>query len=339
MDKKSISEIKKQFKPERHCLDKIVIRYAGSEGECYAQSKVLPARLNEEDIIRYLELFSQVLTGALEKTLCTLNYQTVDGGVPEQNHLNYIRKSMDDEAVDELLDSIMEQYVPLESMYAIILAHGVYDIPCAAPREDSRPEEDVYEFIICAICPVTKYNAGLIYDREKGCFTNAGYVEKIEKPVNGFLYPAFHDRMEDIHSLLYYRKRPKHHQEGLVCEAFGLDYPMDPDEQQSWLSDTLDNLSVNGCDLKQLSALHEEMLQIKEESNEEIVMANNLFNPKKIVAEAGETKVELPAERGDLLRPMIVEGKPCLVIPISDNHVLFNKVYGKVVPIKSSAEE
>ncbi|MDO5538687.1 MAG: DUF4317 family protein [Eubacteriales bacterium] len=85
---------------------------------------------------------------------------------------------------DALMDIFYEQFgknFRTEAGYAIYVFHGRYDVPLKAKDKDSlRESEEVYEYIICAVCP-------LIGEYEPGM------------PECGFLFPAFSDRSSDIH--------------------------------------------------------------------------------------------------------------------------------------------
>ena len=67
--------------------------------------------------------------------------------------------------------------------YAVYFFYGSYDVPIKASDKESLWEsEEVYKFLICAICP-------LHGDYEPG------------EPECGFLFPAFKDRSTDIHGI------------------------------------------------------------------------------------------------------------------------------------------
>ena len=81
-----------------------------------------------------------------------------------------------------LYEYIGERYQP-GFPYGIFLFHGNYDIPLkGSDKVQQRESEEVYNFLICAICPVTG-------DYE------AGETQK------GFLFPAFSDRAGDIEGI------------------------------------------------------------------------------------------------------------------------------------------
>lgn len=73
---------------------------------------------------------------------------------------------------------VAEQYKTNQD-YAIYVFHDRYDVPIkASDKERMGESEEVYEYIVCAICPLTgEYEPG--------------------KPECGFLFPAFVDRSSD----------------------------------------------------------------------------------------------------------------------------------------------
>ena len=84
---------------------------------------------------------------------------------------------------DALMDTfydVMMETCGLDSEYAILVFHGRYDVPAkASDNERLWESEEVYEYMICALCP-------LLGEYEPG------------DPVCGFLFPAFTDRSSDL---------------------------------------------------------------------------------------------------------------------------------------------
>lgn len=72
--------------------------------------------------------------------------------------------------------------------YAILVFHDRYDVPIkAADKERMGESEEVYEYLICAICPLEgEYEPGM--------------------PESGFLYPSFSDRSCDMEHVAIYHK-------------------------------------------------------------------------------------------------------------------------------------
>ncbi len=83
-----------------------------------------------------------------------------------------------DALMDTFYDLVAETY-QAQHDYAVFVFHDRYDVPAkAADHERLWESEEVFEYIICAICPLSG-------DYEPGM------------PECGFLFPAFSDRGED----------------------------------------------------------------------------------------------------------------------------------------------
>ena len=79
-----------------------------------------------------------------------------------------------DALMETLYELIAESYQS-DHEYAVFVFHDRYDIPAkAADHERLGESEEVFEYIICAVCPL------------------AGDYEP-DKPECGFLFPAFYD--------------------------------------------------------------------------------------------------------------------------------------------------
>ncbi len=87
-----------------------------------------------------------------------------------------------DALLDVLYEVIGEKYHS-KGQYAVCFFHGSFDVPLKASDKESLWEsEEVYKFIICAICPI-----------------HGDY--ELEEPECGFLFPTFSDRSSDIHGI------------------------------------------------------------------------------------------------------------------------------------------
>lgn len=92
-----------------------------------------------------------------------------------------------DALMDTFYDIIMEKY-RADSEYAILVYHGSYDVPLkASDKESLWDSEEVYTYMICAICPLSgEYEPG--------------------EPICGFLFPAFTDRSSDVNHIAVFKE-------------------------------------------------------------------------------------------------------------------------------------
>lgn len=94
-----------------------------------------------------------------------------------------------DALMDTFYELITERYQHNED-YCIYVFHDRYDVPVKAMDKERLGEsEEVFEYLICAICPLTgEYEPG--------------------SPECGFLYPMFEDRSCDLDHIGIFHKDP-----------------------------------------------------------------------------------------------------------------------------------
>ncbi len=96
-------------------------------------------------------------------------------------------KLEDDMLLEEFYDRIIESFHYGENYY-IILIHGTYDIPGKASdgSELYDASENVYEHILCSICPVNMSKAALAYNEEHNTIENRIRDWVVEPPMRDF---------------------------------------------------------------------------------------------------------------------------------------------------------
>ena len=100
----------------------------------------------------------------------------------------------DDMLLEEFYDKVIATYEYAENYY-IILIHAAYDVPgrTSDDLEMDDASDEVYQHILMSICPVSLSKAGLSYNAEENCIQDRIRDWMVDKPDNGFLFPAFND--------------------------------------------------------------------------------------------------------------------------------------------------
>ena len=131
MNKKDISEIKKQFTPDNCSITRICGCYVDSEKEKKTEIKDAFLSLPEEEMFKYFEIFRKTLSGTIGKNLLNMEFplEAEAPGQP-QHFLLSLRDSRltDEELLDTFYDRVIEAY-DCEDHYLILLIHAAYDIP------------------------------------------------------------------------------------------------------------------------------------------------------------------------------------------------------------------
>lgn len=226
MTKKDVLELKRRMKKNECTFTRMCGCYVDGSKEIVLNLGETFLNLEEEEFYKYLEIAKKTLSGTIGNNLLELNFPLEEeepGG--KQQFLMGLRESAlkNDELLDTFYHLIIENY-EYAGNYLILIFHDAYDVMTKTSDNNKLDEsEEVYEYLICAICPVTLSKPGLGYLEEENRIGPRVRDWVVGVPENGFLFPAFTDRSTDIHSIMYYTKTPKDPradfmQFGLGCE-------------------------------------------------------------------------------------------------------------------------
>lgn len=227
MNKKEVMEIKRRFKKEGCTFTRMCGCYVDAEKNKVVNFGQTFLNLEEEEFFKYLEIAKKVLSGNIGNNLLTLDIPLEEeraGG--RQQFLMGLRESRlkNDELTDRFYDMVIDSY-DYAGNYLILLFHDAYDVMTKTTDNNRLDEsEEVYEYLLCAICPVSLSKPGLGYRADENRIGPRIRDWVVGVPDTGFLFPAFNDRTTDIHSLLFYTRDTKEpHSEfmenGLGCGA------------------------------------------------------------------------------------------------------------------------
>jgi len=199
-------ELTRRMTPQRTCFDRVAGAYMTAEGEIDDTFNIHFLKLSGAEMKRNLELAKAVPFGRT-------NEQLKEHVIPEKlkgkdsicQLLDAIKAcGLKNDALMEILYEQIADAYPIDKEYAIFIFHGVYDIPVKAKdKEWLEGSEEIYDFLICTISPM-----------------KAEYEP--DKPIFGFLYPAFSDRSSDENKIDIYNADPGSLIEGLMYKLAGI---------------------------------------------------------------------------------------------------------------------
>ena len=375
MNKKEILEIRKQYTHERCAISRICTCYVDGEKNIKTQMKEAFLSLPEEETCKYFNIFKQTLSGTLGKNLLNLEFplEAENAGGAQEFLLRLRDSQLKDEALlEEFYQKIIDHYYFPENYY-IILIHAAYDIPGRSldGSEMFDASDNVYEYLLCSLCPVKLSKPGLFYNMEHNQIENRIRDWVVEPPVKGFLFPAFNDRNSDIHSMLYFSKMAEELQPDFIQSMFGCTLPLTAKTQKesfhTLISDTLgedadyelvknihghlnelmeeakdspDPLVLTQPDVKRLfeySGVPEERMEHFDKAFEAAagekasLLASNIAGGRQFAIETPDVTVKVKPECADLIETRIIDGKQCLVITVND-HIEVNGVNVRTIP-------
>ena len=180
--------------------------------------------LEEDEFYKYLEIANKALSGTIGNNLLELKFPIEDEEVGGRQHiLMALRASKleDENLLDTFYDLVIDTYDHAGN-YLIVLFHDAYDVMSRTSDNNNLDEsEEVYEYLICAICPVDLSKPGLGFLEEEhriGPRVRDWVVGAVD---TAFLFPAFNDRSTDIHSTLFYTKNTKEPHSEFMANGLG----------------------------------------------------------------------------------------------------------------------
>ena len=212
MNKKEVAEIKRRLKKESCTIQHMCGCYVDAEKNKLVTFSQQFLNLEEDEFYKYLEIAGKALSGTLGNNLLELEFPIDEEAVGgRQQILMALRASKleDDALLDTYYDLIIDSYDYVGN-YLITLYYDVYDVPLKGTDELAMDESDeVYEYLLCCICPVALSKPGLGY-LEGEHRIGARIRDWVVGPTDtAFLFPAFNGRATDIHSTLVYTKNAK----------------------------------------------------------------------------------------------------------------------------------
>lgn len=224
MRKKDILELKKRFKKEKCTFTKICGCYVDAQKNPVLKFRESFYNLDDDEYFKYLEIAKKVLSGTIGNNILELKFP-IDEDLNNEKQLALIqlKKSglKDDALLDDFYQSIIDNYY-YTGNYLILIFHDVYDVITKTTDNMKLDEsEEVYEYVLCAICPVTLSEPGLGYFHEENKIKARIRDWVVGAPANGFVFPAFIDRSADINAIMYYTKNAKDPHPELMEKALG----------------------------------------------------------------------------------------------------------------------
>ena len=192
------------------------IKYWGNLWETY--------QIEDDEYYKYLEIANKALSGTLGNNLLELHFPIEEEEVGgRQQILMALRASKleDENLLDTFYDLVIDTFDHAGN-YLIVLFHDAYDVMTRTSDNNNLDEsEEVYEYLICAICPVdlSKPGLGFLEDEHRiGPRVRDWVVGAVD---TAFLFPAFNDRSTDIHSTLFYTKNTKEPHSEFMANGLG----------------------------------------------------------------------------------------------------------------------
>ena len=224
MNKKEVLELKRRFKKEAATFTRVCGCYVDGNHNKVCKFGNTFLNLEEDEFYKYLEIANKALSGTIGNNLLELKFPIEEEEVGGRQHiLMALRASKleDENLLDTFYDLVIDTYDHAGN-YLIVLFHDAYDVMTRTKDNNNLDEsEEVYEYLICAVCPVdlSKPRLGFLEEEHRiGPRVRDWVVGAVD---TAFLFPAFNDRSTDIHSTLFYTKNTKEPHSEFMANGLG----------------------------------------------------------------------------------------------------------------------
>ncbi|MCR4716969.1 MAG: DUF4317 domain-containing protein [Lachnospiraceae bacterium] len=363
MNRKEVNEIKKLYTLEDSPISRICGCFVDTDKNKKVDEKNAFVMLEDEAKHKYFDIFKKTLSGAIGRNLINMSFPT-DKESEEGSAFNMLMKLRDSELTDsdlieQFYDRIIENFDYPDNYY-IILIHNNYDIP--AITKDGMSLEDasdeVYQYIICAICPIKPSKPGLTYNAHTNSIENCVRSMMVEAPMLGFTFPAFNDRSSDVHNILYYTKNAKDISSAITETVLELVPPYTAGTQKDLFNEIIEESYGKDCGFDKIKSLHTNLNDLMAEkkddpeplildktevkhllansgakkenietfeaeydesiSKDTPILASNIANTKKFEVKMPDVTIQVSPDRTELINTKLIDGVPYLLIQVTD---------------------
>ena len=299
MNTKEIGEIRRHIRRDRSNMTAIFGCYVNENKEIIAKFRKSTGMMSENEGEKYFGLLKRSLSGTVGKNLIDITFKTSQvAGSEEHKLLMDLRQTKleDEELRDRFYQKVIES-VSLKENYLILLGVDNYDVPFKGKDGASGDNSDeVFTFLLCAVCPVKQTKATLHYEPESKEFHDGGITNVCAAPELGFLFPAFDNRSTNIYNALYYTHSPKENHPAFVDAVFHTPIPKPAMEQKKSFEALLGSSLGEDCDLDVVQTLHDELVQrieLHKESRVPDALLVNKDDVKDVLASCGVSEAHI----------------------------------------------
>lgn len=265
MNSKEMNELRRRFNADNTNLTCIRGCYVSEKREIVSLFRLPPVSLPPEECDKYLAIFKKTLSGVPGKNLMDIAFANEQVGASDEHRLLTALRdcALTDDDMSQVFFQRVIDSLPAEGSFLILLAHDAYDVPFRARDEHrvSEMSDEVFKYIVCAVCPVKLTKPALTYCAGDNLFHPGEPDWTVGMPDMGFLFPAFDDRCANIYSALAYTRDPAENHEPFVNAVFGAAPPMPAARQQETIREILEDTLAEECSLEVVQTVHEQLCE------------------------------------------------------------------------------
>ena len=273
MNRKEIAEIRRRFSPDKNAISRVRGCYVNEKRKVVSafDRPLLSFPLEEQE--KYLAIFRRTLAGVPGRNLIDIEFRP-DQVMDDDAHglLMGLRNTAlsVDAGAEKLCRAIIDS-LEMEGNYLILMAHDAYDVPFRHMDEHKADaiSEEVFSYIVVAVCPVKLTKPALSYFSEDNAFHSREPDWVVAAPELGFMFPTFDERAANIYSALYFTKDAGNSHEEFVDAVFHCAAPMPAAVQKEAFQSVLEDALDEDLSFDVAQSVHEQLREMLEIHNQD----------------------------------------------------------------------
>lgn len=301
MNAREVSEIRRRFRADKSNITHVRGCYVNEKKEIISEFHQSMALLSQAESEELLTILKKTLSGTIGRNLVDIRFDTKQVVSSDEHRLLMALRSSsvnDIDAVHTFYQRVIDA-LNLETNYLILLTYDAYDIPYRAKdgEEFEEGSSEVFNYILCSICPVKATKPALSFQAHENAFRNLSPDWIISPPELGFLFPSFDDRCTNLYNALYYTKNPGENYRPFVDAVFNAPILMPAKRQKESFQDMLGETLQEECRCEVVQSVRDQLCALIEEHKQSkdptpLVISKN--GMKRLISGSG-----VSAERAD----------------------------------------
>ena len=287
MTQKDLAAIKRRLNPDKRSPVMIRGCYLDPKGEILSTFHLPVGMLAQEENEKYMGLFKKTLSGTPGQNLIPVSFSTeqVNGDDAYALLMGLCRTELSDEDMamslyDCIIRWLRSEYAGTQQSveeqqkgnnWLILLLYDSFDVPYTHPdgEDDLEMSENIFNYMLCAICPVQQGKDQLSYDAQDGKFHSFPAPWVAMQPGMGFMFPVYENGGANISSALFYTKDVTRNQDNFAKEVFHAEISMPASEQKETISSILQNSLKEECSMDVVQSVAEKVGEMIAEQKED----------------------------------------------------------------------
>ncbi len=267
MNEKEIAELRRRFRSDKSNISYIRGCYVNEKKEIISEFNQSLGLMSPEAGEEILAILKKTLAGTVGKHLFDItftNNQVLDSD--EHRLLTALRTASvtDNEIIHTFYQRVIES-LSIDGNYLILLAQDSYDVYHKTTDGIKNDSSQVFQYVLCSICPIKLGKPALSYYVPENTFRNVLADSLIGAPALGFLFPAFDNRSTNIYGALYFSRDTSDNHSDFVDAIFHAPLPMPAKAQKDAFQTILQESVADDCSYEVVQAVHEQLSSMIED--------------------------------------------------------------------------